>query len=157
MRPIPGVRIQGVWGSGVLLQAAEPVAEGEFGGQGLSDLVEDMYAAMNAKRGIGLAAPQVGVSKRVFVWHVTATEFGVVINPEIAPAGNPRAITALEGCLSVPGGEFVVWRSERVLLTGFDFFGEPLRVEADGLLARVFQHELDHLNGVLITDLSRRV
>lgn len=114
----------------------------------IDDLVETMYAA----DGIGLAAPQVGVPVRVFVYDVRDEDLepGVLVNPRIVEAtGTQREV---EGCLSIPGLEEVVERKERVVVEGLDRDGEPIRVEADGLLSRCLQHEQDHLEGVLFID-----
>ncbi len=114
----------------------------------IDDLVETMYAA----DGIGLAAPQIGVPLRVFVYDVRDEDIepGVLVNPVIVQAtGTQREV---EGCLSIPGLEEVVERKERVVVEGLGRDGEPVRVEADGLLSRCLQHEQDHLEGVLFID-----
>jgi peptide deformylase len=114
-----------------------------------------MFETMVAADGAGLAAPQVGVPVRVFVTQVReepgGTERVAVVNPRIVQHGDGED-RAPEGCLSVPGVSEVVARPERVVLEGFDPAGTPLRIEAGGLLARVLQHEVDHLDGVLFFD-----
>lgn len=114
----------------------------------IDDLMETMYAA----EGIGLAAPQVGVPLRVFVFDVRDEELepGALVNPRIVEASGAQRES--EGCLSIPGLEEIVERSERVLVEGLDRNGEPVRIEADGLLSRCLQHEKDHLDGVLFID-----
>jgi peptide deformylase len=99
--------------------------------------------------GIGLAAPQVGVQKRLFVFE-HADEPGVLINPVVSETDEEW--TYSEGCLSIPGIYFQITRPRKVLLTGVGIDGEEHTFEADDLKARLFQHELDHLDGVLMTD-----
>ena len=113
-------------------------------------LVADMIETMRQAPGVGLAGPQVGVMERVFVWEVEEAH-GAVFNPEIVEASG-RRVTDDEGCLSLPGISYPVERSARVVVTGMDERGRALRIEADDLLARVFQHEIDHLDGVLFVD-----
>jgi peptide deformylase len=113
-------------------------------------LAADMLETMRAAPGVGLAGPQVGVLERIFVWEV-GDEHGVVINPEITQS-SAETDQAEEGCLSLPGIYFDVVRSARVRVEGTDLDGEPVVLEADDLLARVCQHEIDHLDGVLFID-----
>ncbi len=114
----------------------------------IDDLVETMYDA----DGIGLAATQVGVPLRVFVYDLgdPETPLGVLINPEIVERSG--STKEEEGCLSIPGLSELVERSERVVVRGLDGEGNGLLLEADGLLARCLQHECDHLDGVLFID-----
>jgi len=119
------------------------------------DLARSMLQSMYAARGIGLAAPQVGVHKQLLVIDLdpenAATPPMVLINPEIGSFG--AAIeTYEEGCLSIPGVYLNVVRPAAVEVTYRDEMGRPQRVKADGLLARCIQHEMDHLNGVLFVD-----
>lgn len=125
----------------------------------LKQLVEDMFLTMEAAPGVGLAAPQVGIGLRVFVYDYTQDGVhhrGVVINPELeiseVPTGEADWDTEQEGCLSVPGERFPIRRAERAILTGVDLDQNPVRIEADGWFARIFQHEFDHLNGTLYVD-----
>ncbi|MEY4391152.1 MAG: hypothetical protein RLZZ400_895 [Actinomycetota bacterium] len=125
----------------------------------LVQLVEDMFETMEAAPGVGLAAPQVGIGLRVFVYDYTQEDVhhrGVVINPELeiseVPAGEADWDTEQEGCLSVPGERFPIRRAERATLTGVDLDQKLVRIEADGWFARIFQHEFDHLNGTLYVD-----
>ncbi|WP_157983995.1 peptide deformylase [Nesterenkonia muleiensis] len=128
----------------------------------ITQLIEEMYHAMDRVRGIGLAAPQVGVGLRVFTWDVEGSR-GAVINPLLELSGDPGFVpreggegedaVLREGCLSVPGGIFApVSRRPRTVLTGVGPQGELLRIEATGLLAACFQHEADHLAGKLFLD-----
>lgn len=131
----------------VLRRKAEPISEID---ETILNLIEDMTDAMYGDDGVGLAATQVGESKRVII--VDAGEgLAVLINPEIIEKGGEE--TSLEeGCLSLPEIRVDIVRPSRVLLRGLNEKGEQVELEAEGLLARVFQHEIDHLNGVLIID-----
>lgn len=113
-------------------------------------LVADMIETMREAPGIGLAGPQVGILERVFVWEVD-DRHGAVFNPVLVDRSEERAVDD-EGCLSVPGLTYPVERHAAVTVEGFDENGEPVRIEADDLLARVFQHETDHLDGILFMD-----
>ena len=118
-------------------------------------LIRDMFDTMYDAEGIGLAAPQVGISERVMVVDV-ADEDGkhhvhALINPEIVEAAS-ETDKATEGCLSIPGLEEDVTRPVRVVVEGLSPSAEPVRIEAGGLLARALQHEVDHLDGVLFID-----
>jgi peptide deformylase len=126
---------------------------GEFD-ESVTDLVERMTALMDEARGVGLAAPQVGVLRRVLVYR-TAEEEPVValVNPRVVSAGD-EVETADEGCLSLGAASIVVEveRPLTVTVKALDASGQEVRIDADGLQARVIQHELDHLDGVLIID-----
>lgn len=113
-------------------------------------LVADMLETMREAPGVGLAGPQVGVMERVFVWEV-GEEHGAVFNPKIVEESDEQ-IEGEEGCLSLPGLYYPVTRAERVTVEGIDENGASVRLEADELLARVCQHEIDHLDGVLFID-----
>ncbi len=136
-------------GDPVLREMCREVEKVDDDVRGLADdLMDTMYAA----DGIGLAAPQIGESLRVFVYDVREKEFepGVLVNPRIVEAmGKQREV---EGCLSIPGLDEVVERKERVVVEGLDRDGNEVRIEAEGLLSRVLQHECDHLDGVLFVD-----
>ena len=126
----------------------------------LRTLVADMIDTMHEAPGVGLAAPQVGVGLRVFVWHWTDDDgvehSGTAINPELwvspPPLGEPDEDEDSEGCLSIPGERYPLLRSELAILRATDLDGEPFEVRAEGWLARIFQHEYDHLDGVLYAD-----
>jgi len=119
---------------------------------GVRALVDDLLETMYAEDGIGLAAPQIGVPLRVFVYDVRDDEIepGVLVNPRIVEATGKQK--EVEGCLSIPGLDEVVERSGHVVVEGLDRDGEPVRIEATGLLSRCLQHENDHLDGVLFID-----
>jgi peptide deformylase len=117
-------------------------------------LVERMADIMRRSHGVGLAAPQIGVLQRVFVYRTGADDpVRALINPELFLRSDETEVDT-EGCLSLLGGEVTVpvERHERVVARGLDESGEPVEVAAEGLEARVIQHELDHLDGVLIID-----
>ena len=138
-------------GDAALHRAAEPVA-GAI--PELQPLIDDMIETMYAAPGIGLAAPQVGVSLRIFVADVSIgrdpAQLLTFINPEIVEAGGGQRED--EGCLSVPGFNATVIRPARVVLKGLARDGSEQVVEATGLLARCFAHEMDHLAGTLFVD-----
>jgi peptide deformylase len=122
----------------------------------LRDLVRDMFITMATAEGAGLAAPQVGVGLRVLVADVGREDEAegariAVVNPQIVEKSSEEDRTS-EGCLSIPGVTEVVSRPTQVLLEGFDPEGAPIRIEASGLMSRVLQHEVDHLDGVLFFD-----
>jgi peptide deformylase len=115
-------------------------------------LAAEMLQTLYQSRGVGLAAPQVGVSKRLIVINLAAApdkgEEIVLANPDVIDAADVRAEDD-EGCLSLPGITRVVSRPESVLVRGLDLEGRPREIEGQGLLARVLQHEIDHLDGIL--------
>jgi len=117
-------------------------------------LIRDMFETMYSAEGVGLAAPQVGVGKRVVVLDVSHLDETIaplaVINPEIVWRNG--SVTSVEGCLSVPGVQGEVCRAETVEVRGMDEQGNPLRIRAAGILSRALQHEIDHLDGVLFID-----
>ena len=139
-----------ILGDPVLLTPPEPVAEVD---DEVRQLIDDMLETMYDADGVGLAAPQVGVSRRVIVIDVR--------EPDVAPFGlvNPVIVERAdevergeEGCLSIPGLRDIVERSAKVVVEGLDRDGLPRRIEAEGLLARALQHEVDHLDGILFID-----
>lgn len=118
-------------------------------------LIQDMRNTMKKAAGVGLAANQIGLDIRVFVAEFD-NKFYAVFNPEIIKQSK-ETDRLDEGCLSVPGVYGNVKRSERVIITGFDKNGKRLRINAWGFLARIFQHEVDHLNGTLFIDKAEHV
>jgi peptide deformylase len=121
----------------------------------LQTLIENMARTMYAAPGVGLAAPQVGIGQSFIVYDIASKEDGhdlhVLINPRIIESQG-EIISENEGCLSVPDFRADVKRAELILVEGIDRDGNPLRFEAQGMLAIVIQHELDHLNGTLFID-----
>ncbi|WP_166984926.1 peptide deformylase [Canibacter zhoujuaniae] len=146
-----------ICGEPVLHTPASPVTEFDAA---LRKLVDDMYETTVAAPGVGLAAPQVGIGKRIFVWDYAdqdvAPAQGVAINPVllISPPqpGDPDQELEVEGCLSFPGERFALRRAERALLTAQDIDGREFQIDATGWFARIMQHEYDHLNGYLYID-----
>ncbi|WP_207481379.1 peptide deformylase [Arenibaculum pallidiluteum] len=146
-------------GHPVLRRVAEPVADPAD--PEILRLARDMAETMLDAGGVGLAAPQVHVPLRLIVFRVPQDRVGegeeaapgisILINPEIEPLGD-ETLLAWEGCLSIPGLRGAVPRHARIRYTGFDIGGNPVSVEAAGFHARVVQHELDHLDGVLYLD-----
>jgi len=117
-------------------------------------LIRDMFETMYAAEGVGLAATQVGVGKRVIVLDVSPVDETAapmaVVNPEIVSRSG--SVMGVEGCLSVPGVQGEVCRAESVEVRGMDEQGNPLRIRAAGILSRALQHEIDHLDGILFID-----
>ncbi len=115
-------------------------------------LIDDLMDTMYDAEGIGLAAPQIGVSQRVFVYDVSEEGYppGVLVNPRIVESEG--TVRESEGCLSIPDLTEIVERSVSVVAEGLDREGRLVRLEADGLLSRCFQHESDHLDGILFFD-----
>jgi peptide deformylase len=126
----------------------------------LETLVSDMFDTMAAAPGVGLAAPQVGVPLRLFVYNWTdddgVTWRGTVINPELwistTALGEADEDHESEGCLSIPGERFPLRRADRAILRATDLDGTDFEIVASGWLARIFQHEYDHLDGILYAD-----
>lgn len=135
-------------GDEVLREKAEPITE--FSPE-LRILIDAMIESMHEDDGVGLAAPQIGVSKRMFVVHIQGEEPRVFINPEII--GTSQEVVGYEeGCLSIPGVFSDVVRPASVTVQAQNMEGRSFTVDAHGMLARVIQHENDHLNGVLFID-----
>lgn len=151
------VRAIRITGDPALHSPAAPVAEID---DSIRELVRDMEETMAAAPGVGLAAPQVGVPLRLFVWSWVDEEGveqrGTAINPELLiaplPVGELDDDEESEGCLSIPGERFPLHRSDVAVLSATDLDGTPFEVRATGWLARIFQHEFDHLDGVLYAD-----
>lgn len=144
-------------GHPTLRKVAKRVAPREIGDPLFQQLIDDMFETMYAAPGVGLAAPQVNVSKRVFVMDVNDDEHepAVVINPKIEFV--EEEIELREGCLSVPGVVGEIVRYKRVAVSGLDRDGRKIRIEGDGLLAQCLQHEIDHLDGKLYIDRATNV
>jgi peptide deformylase len=142
-----------LYGDPVLKERAAPVTVFD---EWLKRFGDDLLQTMRHAAGAGLAAPQVGVLKRVFAYDIGEDEetgehpFGVVVNPEITRSEGEQ--TGDEGCLSFPGLYYVCTRAMEVDLRAKDVYGKPIEVTGSGLLARAFQHEIDHLDGVLFIE-----
>ena len=135
-----------LFGDPILRTEAEPVHD--FDAE-LRRLVKDLSDTMMDAPGVGLAAPQIGVSLRVFTYFID-DELGHLINPDLELSGEEQY--DIEGCLSLPGIEYDCRRARHVVAKGFNEYGDPVVIEGDDLLARCIQHETDHLDGVLFID-----
>jgi peptide deformylase len=135
--------------------------------KGTRELIDDMIETLRDAPGVGLAAPQIGVSQRVIVVEYAEgsedpeaepkpPKLYAVVNPEIARHSNETEV-AQEGCLSIPGFVGEVERYASVTVKGLDRHGKPFRLKAKGWLARIFQHEIDHVNGVLYIDRATHI
>jgi peptide deformylase len=145
----------------VLRRKAQPVSK-------ISDetreLIDNMVDTMREAPGVGLAAPQVGISQRIIVVEYTTNEeeedapkkLYAVVNPEIKILDDEK-VKGIEGCLSLPGLLGEVDRSFKVSVKGLNRQGNRIRIKAEGWLARIFQHEIDHLDGVVFTDKASRI
>ena len=133
----------------------------------LQTLIDDMVETMRDAPGVGLAAPQIGLSDRLIVVEYVEREededkedapkkVWAVLNPEIVKSSE-ETVLGVEGCLSIPGLVGEVERHVSVQVKGLNRHGKPMKIKANGWLARIFQHEIDHLNGVLFTDRATRV
>lgn len=146
-----------VYGEPVLHRRAEKITEFD---EDLAELVADMHETLDASNGVGLAAPQIGVGKSIFVFNADddygVRRRGTFVNPVLiaskVPDTRPDPDDETEGCLSVPSLDFPLKRADRVTVNGFDEKGEPVTLSADGWFARIMQHEYDHLQGTLYVD-----
>ena len=132
----------------------------KFTRKDVNDLISRMRRVMHAANGIGLSANQIGLDVSVFVAETPdpqgGTKFYAVFNPKIEKI-EKSTISFEEGCLSIPGKWGEVTRSEQIVVSGYNKMGKPVKVKAWGLLARIFQHEIDHLNGKLFIDRAKNV
>ena len=136
-----------IMGDPVLREKARPVKEFS---PALKRLAADMLETMYESQGVGLAAPQVGISERLFVFDDGETGPMAIVNPELY---DPDGIQdGEEGCLSIPGIYFNVERANRIRVRGYDLDGNPIDLDGEGLLARILQHETDHVDGILFVD-----
>ncbi|GJT55093.1 peptide deformylase 1A, chloroplastic-like protein [Tanacetum coccineum] len=156
-------------GARVLHKPAREVYPGEIGSARVDKVIDDMVKVMRKRRAVGLAAPQIGVPLRIIVLEDTKLrkalspnkynkeqdrrpfDLLVILNPKLKEKSNKTALS-FEGCLSVPGYEAMVERFLEVEVTGLDQDGQPIKVDASGWLARILQHECDHLDVVLYVD-----
>ena len=148
----------------ILKRKARPVTKFD---KELHTLLDDMVETMRDAPGVGLAAPQIGLSERIIVIEYferpedeevedAPKKVWAVINPEIVKASE-EMLMGVEGCLSIPGLVGEVERHMEVQVKGLNRHGKPMKVKATGWLARIFQHEIDHLNGVLFTERATRI
>ena len=140
-----------------LRQETERIDLANLRAQNLGSLVREMRSTMRRADGVGLSANQIGLSLKLFIAEIPAerahgeSKFYAVVNPEIIKQSDTVAELE-EGCLSVPGVFGPVLRPDRIVVSGFDIKGKPVKLKAWGFLARIFQHEIDHLNGTLFID-----
>ncbi|HNO85997.1 MAG TPA: peptide deformylase, partial [Anaerolineales bacterium] len=151
----------------VLRRKAKPVTKFD---KELQTLIDDMIETMREAPGVGLAAPQVNISQQLAVIEYDEDEdeeenedappkpkkLYVIINPEIIKASEEK-VMGIEGCLSIPGLQGEVERHQSIQVKALNRHGSPVKLKVDGWMARIFQHEIDHLNGVLFTDRATRV
>jgi peptide deformylase len=158
----------------ILRRKAKPITKFD---KDLQTLIDDMIETMRDAPGVGLAAPQVNIPEQLIVVEYSEDEeedeehgddedaesnppkpkkLFVMINPEIVKASEEK-VMGIEGCLSIPGLQGEVERHEAIQVKGLNRFGKPQKLKVDGWMARIFQHEIDHLNGVLFTDRATRV
>jgi peptide deformylase len=145
----------------VLRRKARPITRFDAA---LQTLIDNMIETMREAPGVGLAAPQVGISDRLIVVEYPEDDeiedapkkLFVVINPEIK-SRSTEVEMGIEGCLSIPGLHGEVERALTVGVKGFTRHGQPVKIKARGWLARIFQHEVDHLDGIVFTDIATRV
>ena len=142
----PIVKYDEAQGVHLLRQRSKPVLNVN---EDVVELVAHMERIMRAANGVGLAAPQLGILQRIFVYD-SGDGFQAIVNPKIL--GRKGEQVGVEGCLSIPGLQGDVIRANEVVVKGTDQFGKPVRIRSDGLTARVIQHENDHLDGILFID-----
>lgn len=142
---------------------AKPFEFSEYSKKDINDLVLFMRTMMVKNHGVGLAAPQVGLNMRAFVAQLPADDgsgyigkFYAIFNPRVESISK-KIINDAEGCLSVPGYYGTVPRADKLTITGFDKNNRKITVKAEDFLARIFQHEIDHLEGILFIDKSKDV
>lgn len=156
---MPYVRTIITDGYPTLRKVAKKVDPKEISDPLFQQLLDDMFITMYDAPGIGLAAPQVNISKRIFTVDLNDDDDAhgplVVINPKFELTEGE--VEATEGCLSVPGYVGEITRYEKVVVSGLDRAGAKIRLEGQGLFGRCLQHEIDHLNGVLYTDRAKNV
>jgi len=136
-----------VLGNPILRQKAKPVRQIT---KAERQLIDDLLETMDAHEGVGLAAPQVGILQRIFVARWEGETF-VLVNPEIEWRSK-ETVAGMEGCLSIPGVQGKVVRHEKIRVRALNADGNPIVLQPEGWLARIFQHEIDHLDGILILD-----
>ena len=155
----------------VLKRKAKPITKFD---KDLQTLIDDMIETMRDAPGVGLAAPQVDISEQLIVVEYSEDDededddegieekpekpkkLYVMINPEITKTSEEKVL-GVEGCLSIPGIQGEVERFESIQVKGLNRFGKPLKLKLNGWMARIFQHEIDHLNGVLFTEIATRL
>ena len=154
-------------GDPVLRKKGRELTKEDIRSRRIQELIEQMRETMRDAPGVGLAAPQIGLSERIIVVEYferaedeekedAPKKVWAVLNPEITKASEEK-LMGVEGCLSIPGLVGEVERHASIQVKGLNRHGKPTKIKAEGWLARIFQHEIDHLNGVLFTDRATRV
>lgn len=138
-----------------LREVSQPVQDTDLQSEEVQKLIDDLMETMKKENGVGIAAPQIGQHLRLII---AETEEGprAFVNPKIISTSN-RMIESEEGCLSVPGVYGIVKRHKNVKVKAKDRLGNPLRLKAGGLLSVIFQHEIDHLDGILFIDRAEKI
>ena len=139
----------------LLRQVSSPVADTDLASEDMQNLIDEMMKTMKVENGVGLAAPQIGKHLRLII---AETDEGprAFINPKIISTSN-KIIDSEEGCLSIPGVFGLVKRHKTVKVKAKDRYGNPVRMKVGGLLAVIFQHEIDHLDGILFIDKAHTI
>jgi peptide deformylase len=142
------------FGNSLLRQVCEPIdnKDYQFGSSELEALISNMFAKMYEEDGVGLAAPQIGVSKRLFIVDILDGNQYIFINPRITRMQDEYQ--CIEGCLSFPGVFVDVLRYKKIFIKAQDTKGQVFKMKVQGLLAQAIQHELDHLDGILLSDVA---
>ena len=138
----------------LLRSKLKPFSFKDYSEKEIRDLIKEMRALMRKESGIGLAANQAGLDMRVFVAAAEGNAYAI-FNPKITKTSGERILME-EGCLSIPGSSGLINRYEKVTLEGFNSSGKKIKIKAFGLLAQIFQHETDHLDGILYTDKAEK-
>jgi len=138
-----------------LRKMSRPVSQEELRSKEMQDLIDDMITSMKEENGVGLAAPQIGKHLRILIAQ-TRNGAKVFVNPKII-AHSDKLMESTEGCLSIPGVWGLVDRFTTVKVKANNRHGEPVRLKADSLLSTIFQHEIDHLDGILFIDKAKKI
>lgn len=139
-----------------LREVSRPITDAELASPEIQTLIDELIVSMNAERpGVGIAAPQVGKNVRIIIAE-TADEPTAYVNPKIISVSD-RLVDSEEGCLSVPGVYGIVKRHKTVKVKAKDRFGNTVRFKTGGLLSIIFQHEIDHLDGILFIDKAEKI
>lgn len=139
----------------ILRQKSENVSEKDLHSKEVQDLIDSMIETMNHEKGVGLAGPQVGKHLRIIIAE-TKDGSKAFVNPKII-ARSEKMVDSQEGCLSIPGVFGIVKRHDTVKVKAKDRNGDPVRLKTDGLLSVIFQHEIDHLDGILFIDKAEKI
>ena len=146
------------FGNPILREVAKPIEKIDFFNRTETTLISSMRSTLSKKHGVGLAAPQIGLSSRIFIgdinridWKDKTRDIQICINPDVI-SSSKNIESDWEGCLSAPGWWGMVNRPNEIKVTFYNEFGKKIVTDLSGIGARIFQHELDHLNGILFVD-----